>query len=223
MRKLIIILVTLVVAILFQNCSPTHDRSDENALSTNLSVQQKTQVQSLLEQKCLSCHGNSGQGGISHINDLKFLITSYFVIPKEPDLSVIYTSVQNGSQPPSAPLSKAEVDLIYQWIKDGANTDGSTSTNTPTPTQTLGPSYSAIASLIFAPRCLSCHASGTALGGVVLDNYASVKTLVVAGNPSTSSLFNSVVSGAMPQGGAKLSPAEIQAISDWIMQGALNN
>ena len=79
-------------------------------------------------------------------------------------------------------------------------------------------SFSATVQPILSQNCVSCH-SGQ---GVNLTTYAAVRSLVVPGNPASSTLYSVVASGRMPPNG-RLSQAQMQAISDWIYQGALNN
>jgi len=53
--------------------------------------------------------------------------------------------------------------------------------------------------------------------------YSSLQKLVVPGNGAGSSFYKTVNSGAMPQGQAKLSAANLALIEAWIDAGALNN
>ena len=62
----------------------------------------------------------------------------------------------------------------------------------------------------------SLHTAGAPAPGVA-------PVVVTAGNGSGSSLYQVVNSGAMPQGQAKLSAANIAKIKAWIDQGAMNN
>jgi hypothetical protein len=48
-------------------------------------------------------------------------------------------------------------------------------------------------------------------------------TGVKVGDASSSGLYSIVESGEMPQGGPKLSEADLKTIADWINAGALNN
>lgn len=96
---------------------------------------------------------------------------------------------------------------------------------------TLTPTYSSIRANIFQSRCLGCHSSSSASGGVVLETHETLMhsasshghEIVVPGNAETSHLYVVVRNGEMPRGGPRLSDAEQQAIRDWISQGAQNN
>ena len=81
-------------------------------------------------------------------------------------------------------------------------------------------SYSSISKVILEPGCMSCHGGA---GGYNFDSYSGTLQAVTAGNPSASALYTAIASGRMPKGASKLSDAQIQAVQDWITQGALNN
>jgi mono/diheme cytochrome c family protein len=87
--------------------------------------------------------------------------------------------------------------------------------------------YTWLAANVFAKSCAGCHGAGSAAGKVDLSSYNAILTgpnqIVVAGNPAKSILFTVVNTGAMPKRAAKLPADQIQAISDWIAGGALNN
>jgi mono/diheme cytochrome c family protein len=81
--------------------------------------------------------------------------------------------------------------------------------------------YSELDQKIFKSKCLSCHSSGST-------NFSSYSALmaggsVVAGNPAASALYQEVSSGRMPKNFPMLAENEIQAIYDWIADGALND
>jgi hypothetical protein len=72
----------------------------------------------------------------------------------------------------------------------------------------------------------SCHNPGSAHGLSFSSKstaYSQLKSRVIAGDSAGSSLYQIVQSGAMPQGQAKLSAANLAKIAAWIDGGALNN
>ncbi len=85
--------------------------------------------------------------------------------------------------------------------------------------------FSSISTNVIQNKCISCHSSSNPKGGVDLSSHArTVATAgVVSGSPSTSALYTQVQSGVMPQGASKLPDQHIQAINDWITNGALDN
>jgi pilus assembly protein FimV len=72
----------------------------------------------------------------------------------------------------------------------------------------------------------SCHDPGSQ-GGVSFSTqssaFAAVSSRVTPGNGAGSSFYNTVNSGAMPRGQAKLSATNLELIKAWIDAGALNN
>jgi mono/diheme cytochrome c family protein len=78
---------------------------------------------------------------------------------------------------------------------------------------------------ILQANCTACHGSDRPAEGLDLSSYASVSAsgAVNPGNAGNSALVKSVESGRMPQGGPKLSKADIQKIKDWINAGAQDN
>jgi hypothetical protein len=95
----------------------------------------------------------------------------------------------------------------------------------------LEPTLSSIQSLVLTPRCATCH-SGSGIAPDLTDgaSFASLVNvpssegtlLVSPGVPQDSELLLRVQpSGARPMPpGDRLSDAEVQAISDWIFNGA---
>ena len=90
------------------------------------------------------------------------------------------------------------------------------------------PTFTTIYTTILVPYCggSSCHNPGTQ-GGVGFSSqsnaYNAVKSRVTAGNGAGSSFYNTVNSGSMPRGAAKLSATNLALIKAWIDAGALNN
>jgi hypothetical protein len=89
-------------------------------------------------------------------------------------------------------------------------------------------SFALINQHILQAKCMSCHSTANApsLGdNKDLSSYAAVMAsgTVVAGSPTASSLWTEPNSGSMPKNGSKLPADHIQAIYDWIQDGARNN
>lgn len=108
--------------------------------------------------------------------------------------------------------------------------------------QTLEATFSSLQARIFTPICTQCHAGASApLGfsleaGVSFSNLIDVTSVEVPGlmrvnpgQPDSSYIVLKVegapgiVGGRMPLGLPPLSSEEIQAIRDWIADGALQN
>ena len=85
---------------------------------------------------------------------------------------------------------------------------------------TTNVTYSGTVAPVFAGYCNSCHSSSSPSGGVLTDNYNSVKTNITrirgAINHQPGFIF-------MPQNGGKLSACDLSKIDIWIRLGMPNN
>lgn len=78
-------------------------------------------------------------------------------------------------------------------------------------------------------RCGTCHMGKVVSAGLNMKTYPSLMTgsengaVILPGDARGSLLIKKVTSGQMPKRGPKLTPAQIQLITDWINAGALDN
>jgi len=121
-------------------------------------------------------------------------------------------------EPPNAPLTAAQINLIGTWINEGARN----TTNCSAACDSTRFTYSAAVKPILQTHCLGCHSGVAAAGGFIpLDNYLSVKEQV-----TFNTLYPAIThTGAnpMPKNGNKLNDCKITAIRKWIEAGAPNN
>lgn len=88
------------------------------------------------------------------------------------------------------------------------------------------PNFKAINTWIIGTRCVECHGAEDPKGKISLSSYEKMfnknifPPVIVPGKPEQSSLYESVVTGRMPKGKKALKKKEIQAIYDWIKNGA---
>lgn len=222
--KLFVASMFALTAVLFQNCSMVGaPPSTVNSASSTLSAQQvlESKAFTVIKNRCAGCHqpGNA-MGGIDYITNLDSLLYYRLVLPAEPQLSELYNVIQNGKMPPTGSLSTAESKAVYDWIASGITTGVAAA---PTPSPTLQSTFASINQLILAPKCLGCHNSASAQGGVSFSTYASTMNTVQAGNPNSSSLYTATSTGRMPRGSSMLTASELMAIQNWISSGAKNN
>ena len=98
--------------------------------------------------------------------------------------------------------------------------------------------YSWIKANIFESKCMDCHSAhqgdGDGLDKANFDSYEGVLKTITPKDPEKSDLYIMVKTKMMPKGmdampgmpakpGVPLNAGELQAISDWITGGALNN
>jgi mono/diheme cytochrome c family protein len=82
---------------------------------------------------------------------------------------------------------------------------------------------------ILENRCIQCHGGNQTQKGLDMKTYESLMagsengTVVTAGDAGKSSLVDQLLKGKMPKRGPKLTPDQVQLISDWINAGAQNN
>jgi len=82
---------------------------------------------------------------------------------------------------------------------------------------------------IIQSRCINCHGGDRTEEGLVLKTHADLMAgsnngfVVTPGNATDSLLVELVTTQKMPKRGPKLTPPQIQLITDWVNQGALNN
>jgi mono/diheme cytochrome c family protein len=78
-------------------------------------------------------------------------------------------------------------------------------------------------------RCVNCHGGNRTEEGLVLRSHSDVLAgsdnglVVIPGEAANSLLVEMVATLEMPDRGPKLTPPQIQLITDWVNQGALNN
>ncbi len=231
---------------------PIHTNSLSSAAESGASTAQKIDTatyswiqKNIFAPQCLACHnGTVSSSTASGSNSFDtYADAVQFLIPGDPENSILYQQVSTGQMPQSGPaLSAAETQAIYTWIQNGALDDvpatptpappptavptaTPTATAMPTPTPApAGITFTQITTDILSPRCLGCHTAGQQPGGnVALDTYAGVMATVTAGNATGSELYQSISSGLMPTSGAKISASLLTELQTWINQGAPDN
>jgi mono/diheme cytochrome c family protein len=82
---------------------------------------------------------------------------------------------------------------------------------------------------IFESRCINCHGGQRTQEGLDLKTHTSLMLgssngdVVTPGDAGDSLLVEIVATQKMPKRGPKLTPPQIQLITDWVNQGALDN
>jgi len=207
----------------FNNCSPLHDPNMSNLSSSSIDTSSPAalQAQAVLTANCASCHGGpSGQGGVSNITNLADLVSEGLIVPQNPDGSLLIQQVKAHNMPPTGPLSDTDIASLVAWV---TNPDGGSATPVEPPPATA-PTYAKIFTNILTPHCLSCHgATSPNDGRPHFDTYTGTMAVVTASDLTDSLLYTQTASGAMPQGGPVLGTSDLEAISQWIMNGAQND
>jgi mono/diheme cytochrome c family protein len=140
-----------------------------------------------------------------------------------------------GTQPTSTPTS-APTEVVAPATEAPTEAPSPTDTAAPTePPATQPPAEGATVSFandilpIFESRCIGCHGGDRTQEGLDLKTHASLMAgsnngaVVIAGDAANSLLVEMVATQKMPKRGPKLTPPQIQLITDWVNQGALDN
>ena len=122
---------------------------------------------------------------------------------------------------PRAPyprLLPAQIELIKNWINQGAKNTTNCSTNV---CDTTVFTYTAVKKIIDA-NCINCHSGASPSGGLNYSTHAGLKA--VADNGRLLGAVNHAVGFTpMPMGNPKLSDCNITQIRKWVQAGAPNN
>ena len=82
---------------------------------------------------------------------------------------------------------------------------------------------------IIQSRCIGCHGGDRTEEGLDMNTHALLMAgssngpVIVPGDSANSLLVELVATQKMPKRGPKLTPPQVQVITDWVNQGALDN
>lgn len=217
------VLSSAVLIISFQNCSAINSPNSQESLSTGMSQSDVLGQKALdvISRRCERCHNpENAKGDISNIMDLNYLLYYRLVIPGQPEISDIIRVIKEGSMPPSGGLTNAELNDLSEWIQNGLVDNGSGVT-LPGGSGQIEAKFSSLQTRLFNTKCVGCHNPGNISGNTDLSTYAGVKAAVnanrlVAAVERTGANF-------MPRNGSRLSTEEINAMKQWIANGANND
>ena len=105
---------------------PTKEEMAESEEPANL-ISFQDKIVPLLNQHCGGCHisGKKGEFSMSSYSVLSDALDGEAVVPEKPNESEIIQSMESGAMPPSwASVPKKDIELIKEWIKQGAKFDG---------------------------------------------------------------------------------------------------
>ena len=189
-----------------------------------------------LKANCVMCHsGSSPQGGLD-LSELTSILkggkSGKAIQPGSSEKSLLLDKVASGTMPPGEKkLSKAEVELLRQWVDHGVAAEmGSLST-------TLNGKLESVTENdvlpIFQTRCVLCHGKRRQEGGLDLRTQASrlkggkSGPALVPGKPDESLILKRITSGEMPP--AKMlfeyavrppTTSEVETLRKWITSGS---
>lgn len=183
------------------------------------------QILPLLQTNCAKsgCHDAASHQEGYVLDSYNHIISKGIVPGNSKNSKIVQVMSSKGDEdimPPSpnTPLTQQQVNLVAQWIDEGAQNTTNCSTGCDTSLFT----YSSAVQPILELHCTGCHNNTTQNGGVNLSTYNGVQTVALNGKLA-GSINWSVGFIAMPQGGQKLSDCNIEQITKWINAGAPNN
>jgi mono/diheme cytochrome c family protein len=169
----------------------------------------------ILQPKCVSCHGSSGDVNIESYDSIKS------------NLSKIQEAVfVTETMPKRGALTSEEKRLLWNWIRMGAPRE---SAEPPPEEEPMIATYESIRSHIIEPKCVTCHNPTGPGNKIPLDRQALLDSpleLVLPGNADESGLIIALErkdDKRMPpakEGYSALKPEQIQIIREWINNGA---
>ena len=119
--------------------------------------------------------------------------------------------------PPHPALSSSQVNLVYQWIQQGAQNNSCENS-----CDTLNVTYSGSIASILQSSCVGCHSGSTPDGQINLTTHSGVSAVALDGR-LIGSVNHSYGFVAMPKGGNQLSTCQLDLLRIWVNAGAQNN
>ena len=188
------------------------------------SVYFENQILPFLTATCAQpgCHdAATAEDGVM-LTDYFNIISTGDVEPFDPNDSEIYETITDSDpedrMPPAGedPLSQEQIQMIYNWIAQGAqnNSCSSCDTTAVTFTQTIYP--------LVEIKCQGCHSGNQPSSGLSLNTYADISSIALSG-AFISSVYGSDGYAQMPYNSNPLPACEADLIQAWIDEGAPNN
>ncbi len=164
------------------------------------------------------CHDDStAQKGVN-LTSWKNATNEEIVTPNNAEDSELYDVLEDNEMPPypETPLTLNQVNLIRDWINQGAENLICTDCDS------LDITYTLTIYPIINKRCEGCHNGITPQGEVSITNYNQIRNLALNGD-LLGVIDHKPSYTPMPFNLPKLPICEINQIKAWIDEGALDN
>ena len=97
-------------------------------------IDYETEIQTIFNNNCISCHGNSGGLSLeSYANLMTGGNSGPAIISGDHSNSLLWQKINSGQMPPNSQLSSSNIDLIAAWIDEGALEELNTKSNKASP------------------------------------------------------------------------------------------
>ncbi len=110
-----------------QDAAPSGNKGETKSPALDHDVFFRDKVLPLLESRCFECHGDDGEvEGELRLTSRKSMLTGGesgpVIVPADPEQSLLIQAVRYESfqMPPRNKMPDAEIEILVQWIKDGA-------------------------------------------------------------------------------------------------------
>lgn len=123
-------------------------------------------------------------------------------------------------RPPQNPLTQAQLDLIAEWLRQGARNTSCADADGPCELSNV--TYAGAIVPLVQQRCLGCHSGGAPQGGLNFSQW-SVLNGVAQDGRLAASIQHAPGGIPMPPSSAMLPDCRIQQFMLWIEDGAPNN
>jgi mono/diheme cytochrome c family protein len=172
-------------------------------------------VEPILKAHCVSCHGAKSPGGGLRLDTPAGAPKS--VLKGDFTHSDLIRRIKGLDGKPAMPLGfptlpKAKLEVLQNWIAQGARTEAPKAL------------FARDIQPILKASCVSCHAGASAAGGLDLSEPKALMRSITKGNPEKSELYRRIMGldgkQRMPKGFHPLTDPQIQAVRDWISEGA---
>lgn len=200
----------------------TSDTSNGETGSTDTSICFERDILPIFRSSCAisGCHDNITRKEGLDLTRYETIIRKG-IKPYNPSESKIYKVLIEDDEddrmppPPYPRLSQDKITKIYRWIAEGAKNTQCDTTTSQCETQNM--SYARDIQPILSMHCVGCHSSSAPSGGVILDNYNSVRQVASSGR-LVGAITHQPGYKPMPQNG-KLDSCSIQKIISWVNNG----
>jgi len=118
---------------------------------------------------------------------------------------------------PRDPLLESEIQIIGDWINQGAN-----NTDCSLPCNSTATSFNKDIQPLFKLYCYGCHQANDQEGGISMEDYGHILALVADGSLLGSIKYETNYV-AMPLFLDKMTDCQIAQVENWIIEGAQNN
>ncbi len=112
---------TLLSLLMLTGCF--YDEGLDETLPEDTVVSYSLDIQPIFDNNCISCHPLIiSTPDLTEDNSYDEVISKNYIVPKNLEASILYQKLIGNPNvmPPSGPLPKKEIELVKEWIEQGA-------------------------------------------------------------------------------------------------------